>query len=321
MPLRRRPPEPSPRLRALLASTPPTAGDTSVVPWQPDREWIEAVATSRAPVGPERPERRGRHRRPSPPGPRLFSLPESLVGARLSGPRAAVAGLLIVAVVAAAGFGVRVAWARAASTPQVVAPAQPGSAVVGRAAGAKGFASSSTASGGGGPPSAAPAAVRSTLTIHVVGQVKKPGVISLPTGARVTDAVAKAGGALRGADLAAVNLARQLVDGEQVRIPKPGEPALPPGGGVSGSGVGGSAGGGSANGAGGGGVGGAGNKLDLNRATESELEDLPGVGPVLAQRILDWRAEHGRFATVDELGEVSGIGEKIFSQLQPRVTV
>ena len=163
--------------------------------------------------------------------------------------------------------------------------------------------------------------MRSTLTIHVVGQVKKPGVISLPTGARVTDAVAKAGGALRGADLAAVNLARQLVDGEQVRIPKPGEPALPPGGGVSGSGVGGSAGGGSANGAGGGGVGGAGTKLDLNRATESELEDLPGVGPVLAQRILDWRAEHGRFATVDELGEVSGIGEKIFSQLQPRVTV
>ena len=62
-------------------------------------------------------------------------------------------------------------------------------------------------------------------------------------------------------------------------------------------------------------------KVDLNRATAAELEELPGVGPVLAQRILDWRTEHGRFASVDELGEVSGIGEKIFAQLQPKVTV
>ena len=237
-------------------------------------------------------------------------------------------GLLVVAVIAAGGFGVRVAWARAASTPEVVAPAQPGSAVVGRTLGATGFASSSTASGGGGPPVAAQPVATSILTVHVVGQVKKPGVITLPAGARVADAVAKAGGAQSGADLAAVNLARPLVDGEQVRIPKPGEPSLPAPAGAGGSDVGSGVGRGSANGGVGGGVasGGAagadaGSKVDLNRATAAELEELPGVGPVLAQRILDWRTQHGRFTSVDELGEVSGIGEKIFSELQPKVTV
>ena len=263
----------------------------------------------------------------------MFSLPEALVGARLSGPRAAVAGLLVVAVLASVGFGVRVAWARAASTPEVVAPAEPGSAVVGRAAGATGFASSSTASGGGGPPGAggttAPGqpAAGVELTVHVVGQVRKPGILRLPAGSRVADAVAGAGGAVKGADLAAVNLARPLVDGEQVRVPTPGESvpgeSAPPTGGGSLPGGGGSPAGGGLAGGGAAGVGGGatGAKLDLNRATAAELEELPGVGPVLAQRILDWRAEHGRFASVDELGEVSGIGEKIFSELQPRVTV
>ena len=61
--------------------------------------------------------------------------------------------------------------------------------------------------------------------------------------------------------------------------------------------------------------------MNLNSATAAQLEELPGVGPVLAQRIVDWRTEHGRFASVDELGEVSGIGEKIFAALQPKVTV
>ncbi|WP_460965516.1 hypothetical protein, partial [Pedococcus soli] len=125
MPLRRRPPEPSPRLRALLASgsalpargtaDPPPAGGTAEPPparissaappvtaWQPDRDWLEDVggphAVDRRP--PQRPSTGGRHRRPTPPGPRFFALPQSFVGARLSGPRAAVAGLLIVVVVA-----------------------------------------------------------------------------------------------------------------------------------------------------------------------------------------------------------------------------
>jgi competence protein ComEA len=233
-------------------------------------------------------------------------------------------GLVVVVAVAAAGFGVRVAWARAASAPRVVAPALPGSAVVSHSPGGTTFASSSTASGGGGPPTNSHGATAAGVTVHVVGQVKAPGVFQLPMGARVADAVAKAGGALKGADLASVNLARVLTDGEQVRVPRPGETVAPPGSGTGGA----AAGAGSPSGSGamggsaaGGGVVGAGGKLDLNTATAAQLEELPGVGPVLAQRIVDWRTEHGRFASVDELGEVSGIGEKIFAELQPKVSV
>ena len=124
-----------------------------------------------------------------------------------------------------------------------------------------------------------------------------------------------AGGATPKADLARVNLARVLVDGEQVRVPAPGDPD-PPVGGVGGS----SGGGGAAPGAGGGAAGTSG-PVSINTADLGGLDTLPGVGPVLAQRILDWRAEHGRFTTVDELGEVSGIGEKLLAQLRPLVTL
>jgi competence protein ComEA len=148
------------------------------------------------------------------------------------------------------------------------------------------------------------------VTVHVVGEVQRPGVVELPTGSRVGDAVARAGGALRGGDLGAVNLARVLVDGEQIRVPKPGEsvPAAGASGGTSGGD------GGSASSTSDG-------LVNLNTATTAQLEELPGVGPVLAQRIVDWRTEHGRFTSVDELAEVSGIGEKMFAQLQPKVTV
>jgi competence protein ComEA len=253
--------------------------------------------------------RAGRHRRPLPPGPRFLTIPASLRGARLSGPRAAAAGLLFVVLLAAVGFGVRVAWAKAASTPQVVAPSQSGSAL-GRGPTASGFASSSTASGGGGPPAG-------TVTVHVVGQVARPGVFAMPAGSRVGDAVAKAG-ARKGADLSAINLARPLVDGEQIYVPKPGE-VVP--GGAAGAGAAAGSAGGAGGGAGGAGSGSSDGPVNLNSATPAQLEELPGVGPVLAQRIIDWRTEHGRFASVDELGEVSGIGEKIFAALQPKVTV
>ena len=153
--------------------------------------------------------------------------------------------------------------------------------------------------------------------MHVVGQVARPGVFTMPAGSRVRDAVAKAG-ASKGADLAAINLARPLVDGEQVHVPKPGE-VLSAGGGGAGSAMG-SGTGGASGGSGSGGAGGVG-PVNLNSATAAQLEELPGVGPVLAQRIIDWRTEHGRFASVDELGEVSGIGEKIFAALQPKVAV
>jgi competence protein ComEA len=265
-----------------------------------------------------------------PPRNRLLTVPASLRGARVSGPRAAAAGLVLVVLVALVAFGVRVAWARAASTPHQVAPSAAGSALGDQRSTGGVFASSSTASGGGGPPAG------STVTVHVVGQVLRPGVFTMPAGSRVGDAVTRAGVA-KGADLAAINLARLLVDGEQLHVPKPGE--LVAGGATAGSGGAGGAGSGGAGSAGTGAVGMAGGaagaagagasgagsgtagRVNLNSATAAELEELPGVGPVLAQRIIDWRTEHGRFASVDELGEVSGIGEKIFAALQPKVTV
>jgi competence protein ComEA len=225
--------------------------------------------------------------------------------------------LLLVVLVAAVAFGVRVAWARAASTPQVVAPSSAAGSALGTRSPTGGvFASSSTASGGGGPPAAG------TITVHVVGQVRRPGVFSMPAGSRVADVVTKAGVG-KGADLAAINLARLLVDGEQIHVPKPGEAPVGGTGAAGGGGVTGAAG---SPGAGGGGTSAAAGStgpgpVNLNTATVAQLEELPGVGPVLAQRIIDWRTEHGRFASVDELGEVSGIGEKIFAALQPKVTV
>jgi competence protein ComEA len=153
------------------------------------------------------------------------------------------------------------------------------------------------------------------LLVHVVGQVRRPGVVRLPPGARVLDAVKAAGGAQASADLNHVNLARLVADGEQIVVPKPGESILPGGvPGVGGTGAG-SAGPGSS---GGGSVGGL---IDINTADAAALDSLPGVGPVLAQRILDWRAQHGRFSSVDELGEVTGIGDKILSQISPKVRV
>ena len=360
MPLRRRPQEPSPRLLALLgegqaaragdgaggrpartgrdlglgdaartgaspadhardgergardaaAGPGATDGESRVEPWLPDRQWLEAGAGRPPPpdAAPGRaPQQPGRHRRPTPPGPALLTLPRALRGARTSGPRAAALGLVLVVVAAAVVFGVRVAWAAAASAPQPVAsrpdPAR-GSAVAERTTSPGGF-------GATGTPGAPAAPASSTqLVVHVVGQVRRPGVVVLPAAARVRDAVARAGGALPSADLGAVNLARPLADGEQLRIPRPGE--APPASTAP------SASGGAP--AGGGGTG-AGGLVNLNTATQSVLEELPGVGPVLAQRIIDWRTEHGRFTSVDELAEVSGIGEKMFAQLQGKVTV
>jgi competence protein ComEA len=154
------------------------------------------------------------------------------------------------------------------------------------------------------------------VVVHVVGQVLRPGLVRLRQGARVADAISAAGGTRPGADLAAVNLARLVVDGEQIRVTKPGE-APGPGAGPAAGGAPGAA--------GGAGVSGSSAApeapVSLNAADAAALDSLPGVGPVLAQRIIDWRTEHGRFTSVDELAEVSGIGEKIFAQLQSKVTV
>jgi competence protein ComEA len=139
--------------------------------------------------------------------------------------------------------------------------------------------------------------------------------VRLPAGSRVLDAVKAAGGAKSSADLNQVNLARVVADGEQILVPRPGE-AVPAAGtaAIPGAGTGSAGGAAAASGV-------PGALVDLNTADAAALDALPGVGPVLSQRILDWRTQHGRFSSVDELGEVSGIGDKLLAQIGPKVRV
>jgi competence protein ComEA len=205
----------------------------------------------------------------------------------------AVVGLLVVALVVAAVLGVRVLVAHAAARPQPIAPA----------------AAPPVRLVSAGGPTPGPTASGAPVLVHVVGQVRRPGVVRLRPGARVLDALAAAGGATRRADLAAVNLARPVVDGEQVVVPRPGESA-PTAAGPASSG---------SSEAGGGGPAPA--PVDLNSATVTELDELPGIGPVLAGRIVQFRDQHGRYSSVDELSEVSGIGEALLERLRPLVRV
>lgn len=168
-------------------------------------------------------------------------------------------------------------------------------------------------------PATAVASGADVIVVDVVGKVRHPGVYRLPGGSRVDDAITAAGGPARGMDLSAVNLARKLADGEQLAVGVPRADVAPvPGAGGGGAGFGPGTGAGSGSGAGG--VG-SGALLNLNTATLDQLDALPGVGPVLAQRILDWRAEHGGFRSVDDLNSVSGIGDASFAKLRPLVTV
>jgi competence protein ComEA len=138
------------------------------------------------------------------------------------------------------------------------------------------------------------------LVVHVVGAVRRPGLYRLDQGDRIADAVRRAGGATRAADLAAVNLAAPLADGVQVMVPRRlpvagGSAAAPPGAGVPSG------------------------PVRLNTATLEQLDELPGVGPVTAQKILDYRATHGAFASVDELDAIAGIGPARLDQLRELV--
>ncbi len=222
--------------------------------------------------------------------------------------RAAVGVALVIAGIVAV-LGVRLAWASVhdTTTPVRAPGASPGVDLDPAARG-----SPSTAAAAGSPSSPGPGTASAggggIVVVDVVGQVGRPGLVSLPAGSRVADAITAAGGATPEADVSLLNQARLVIDGEQIRVPRQGEViAAAPGA--------------AAPGAAGGAGGGVGALVSLNSADLATLDGLPGVGPVLAQRILDWRSEHGRFTSVDELGEVSGIGEKLMSQLRPRVTL
>lgn len=176
-----------------------------------------------------------------------------------------------------------------------------GTATVGASADGSGSADTSVAGDG-------------TVVVHVVGEVASPGVVELPSGSRVDDAIRAAGGATPGADLAALNLARVVIDGEQVVVPAPGAgPGTPAGSQPAGQVAGATTSGGT--------DGPARGTVDLNGADAAALDALPGIGPVLAGRIVDWRQVHGRFADIDQLGEVDGIGPTLLTKLRPLVRV
>lgn len=214
---------------------------------------------------------------------------------RLAGLRVELGvGVLVVALVAA---GAGVVWYRMGVAGGGPAASAPGAVV--------------TPEGPGGEPEAnadertgAPGAggTRGRVVVHVAGAVATPGVLVMPAGARVIDAVEGAGGARPDADLDRLNLAAKLVDGQRILVLAVG--AVAPAGdpGVTGDT-------------------GAGGLVDLNRATAAELEALPGIGPALAAAILAERTRRGGFRSVNELREVRGIGEARFADIKDRVTV
>jgi competence protein ComEA len=252
----------------------PEPGPPAALPQQLEVSWAPR-ASHGAPVedGPaDEPE-------PEPPPDRPHLLPDTLRGGRLDPGRTGAVALLLVCVLAAvvaAGVVLR-GRPQEVAAPSVEQVGEPLPGVTD-----------------------APAVEPDELVVSVGGDVVAPGLVRLPPGSRVDDAVRAAGGLAPGASYGLLNLARKLVDGEQVLVgvdPPPGAAAV------------------------GGGGAAAGGLVSLNAATAADLESLPGIGPVLAERIVDWRTEHGPFRSVDQLREVPGIGESKYAALKSKVTV
>jgi competence protein ComEA len=150
-------------------------------------------------------------------------------------------------------------------------------------------------------PTAEPATpTPATINVYVSGAVQKPDVYALPLNAIVKDAIAAAGGPAADADLDRINLAARLADQMQVHVPRHGEAAPPPPDGSA--------------------PGAATGKININTASVAELDQLSGIGPVLAQNIVDYRTTHGPFKTVDALNDVKGIGDALLAKIRDSVT-
>jgi competence protein ComEA len=196
---------------------------------------------------------------------------------------AAVAGAILLGVAVAIGL----VMSRSGDEPEVP-PALP----VASGASSDGVrAAGSTSPGSGGR----------SIVVSVVGRVARPGLVTLRDGARVADALEATGGPARGVRLGGLNLARRLTDGEQIYVGVPTPPNAESPGGAAGSGESGEG------------------PVDLNSASLTSLDTLPGVGPVTAQRIVEWRSTHGRFDSVDQLQDVDGIGPTRFARLKDLV--
>lgn len=217
--------------------------------------------------------------------------------------RGELAGLVVVIVATLAGVGLW--YARSLPRPIDVATTGGPAATVDPLGVVPIVSGSPVASGAPSPgastgASASPSA--SALIVDVTGLVRKPGVYQFPPGARVIDAVERAGGARGGADLTLLNLAAPLVDGQQILVPKEGT-AVATGGTTGGT------------------TGTTGGLINVNTADETALEALNGVGPVLAAAIVAYREENGSFTSVDQLEEVSGIGPSTLEELRDQVTI
>jgi competence protein ComEA len=200
--------------------------------------------------------------------------------------RGELTGLVVVIVATLLGAGLW--YMRSLPRPvDIAAPADAVSPVV------------SPVAGSTGSPSPSPA----SIIVDVAGWVRRPGVYEFVTGDRVIDAVNRAGGARNGADLTSLNLAAPLADGTQIVIPRPGATSAP-GSSTSDSGTA----GGTA-------------LININTASETDLEALPGVGPVTAAAIIDYRTQNGPFSAVDDLIDVSGIGPSTLEQIRPFATI
>jgi competence protein ComEA len=241
-------------------------------------------------------------------------LPAALHGRAFDPGRRGVAVLAAVALLGATGglWYFLQAAPDAASEPPAATPAATAAAATAGAAGATRAAGAATGVGvpAGWPtlsPSPTTAATGAApIVVDVVGKVVRPGVFTLPPNARVYDAIAAAGGAVPGTDLTTLDLASKVADGEEifVGVALPSGPAAQLGGVV-----------------GAGGAGATPTVVDINAATAAELETLPGIGAVMAERIIAWRTQHGRFASVTQLEQVSGIGPSKYAALAGRVTV
>ena len=258
------------------------SAELAAVRGEPDEATVHPHAGARART----------RRRPAPPV--VLPVPGRHASRRLriGGLQLGPVHLAVVAVVAALAVGLAAWWAvRDQAEPVPLAPVTSGRRVAGAAGAGRGV-------GQRGRPGSRR---RRELVVDVAGKVRKPGIAVLPAGSRVVDALEAAGGARRGVDLTSLNLARQVVDGEQILV------GVAPAPGVAGT-LGAPAPGGGA-------------LVNLNTADQATLETLPGVGPVTAESILAWRDSNGGFTAVDELLEVDGIGEATLADLAPLVTL
>ncbi len=217
-------------------------------------------------------------------------LPDTVRGRAALAP----AQLAVVVLVAAVGLVVAAWWVvRSGSSGEAVPAALPPSSVPGLETPGATDSAAATAE-------ASPASV----VVDVAGAVRHPGIVVLKAGSRVVDAIEAAGGVRRGVDLSTLNQARVLVDGEQIVVGGPAVPGVAASAAPSSSATGGPT-----------------TLVNINTADEAQLETLPGVGPVTAQSIIDWRTENGAFTSVDELLEVDGIGDQTLADLAPYVTI